>query len=247
MSAEVPMPIEASPSEPDVFLPEPVQKHLGKLLAQLYAQPAEASATTQRFADLLAKLDAALGTARAKEDGEFQAMMLAAAPALRRFAISLTHDATVADDLVQEALMRAWGNRARFVKGTNFEAWTFTILRNHYYSGMRKHREVADPDGAYSARLVSLPEQGARLALGDLQVALNRLPAVMREALLLVVVEGLPYEEVAQIMGCELGTVKSRLSRARGQLAIALGYGGDASNSDGLMLSALAGVSRIDE
>jgi hypothetical protein len=69
MSAEVPMPIEASPSEPEVFFPEPVQKHLGKLLAQLYAQPAEASATTQRFADLLAKLDTALGTARAKEDG----------------------------------------------------------------------------------------------------------------------------------------------------------------------------------
>ena len=132
-----------------------------------------------------------------------------------------------------------------FQLGTNFEAWTFTILRNHFHSERRKHREVQDDDGSYAARLYSLPDQASRLELQDVQAALNRIPEVMREALMLVTVSNLPYEEVAAIMGCQLGTVKSRVSRGRVLLGQALGHTGAEIGSDALMLSTLGGPSGV--
>lgn len=228
-----------------VVLPEQIRRRLGSLLAAAYAQENAELDAAAHFADVLAKLDTALGKARSRDEADFQKQLLAVGPSLRRFAISLTHDVTAADDLVQETLLRGWRNRAHFQPGTNLEAWTFTILRNHFYSERRKRREVQDDDGSYAARLVSLPDQGGRLELQDVQAALARIPEVMREALMLVTVSDLPYEEVAEIMGCQLGTVKSRVWRARDLLARALGYTGGEIGSDAVLLSVLGGPREI--
>jgi RNA polymerase sigma-70 factor, ECF subfamily len=117
--------------------------------------------------------------------------MLAAVPNLRAFAISLAGDMDQADDLVQGALLRGLDKIGSFQPGTNMRAWLFTILRNHFYTELRRRsREVADPDGALSSRLAIMPEQDARLDYGDMLAALGKLPVEQREALLLVAAEG---------------------------------------------------------
>jgi RNA polymerase sigma-70 factor, ECF subfamily len=145
--------------------------------------------------------------------------MLDAIPHLRAFAISLSGNITYADDLVQTALMRGLENLDKFQPGTSMQAWLFTILRNHFYTEMRRRREVQDPDGVMVGNLATIPEQGARLDFNDMQSALARLSVEQREALLLVGAEGLSYEEAASICGTTLGTIKSRISRARTRLA----------------------------
>ncbi len=146
--------------------------------------------------------------------------LLAALRPLRAFALSLIRDADRADDLVHETVARALSNLHRFERGTDFQAWLFTILRNLFYSQMRQRgREVADSDGLHAARLVSIPEQMGHMAFRDLQSALQKLPPKQREVLILVGAHGLPYEEVARICGCAVGTIKSRLCRARELLA----------------------------
>jgi len=146
--------------------------------------------------------------------------MLAALPSLRAFAISLTNDYTRADDLVQETVMRAWTHIDSFQRGTNLNAWLFTILRNLFHSEYRKRRrEVADSDGSYASRLRTLPDQHARLDFQDFRTALAKLPPDQREALLLVGAEGFSYEDAARICGCAVGTIKSRVNRARVRLA----------------------------
>ena len=155
----------------------------------------------------------------ASEDSACQAM-LAAIPHLRAFAISLTGSVTYADDLVQAALLRGLENLDRFQPGTSMQAWLFTILRNQFYTDLRRsRREVDDPEGALAGKLAVMPEQGARLDLTDMQAALARLSPEQREALLLVGAEGVSYEEAAQICGTNLGTIKSRINRARTRLA----------------------------
>lgn len=221
-----------------------VRRHLGSLIAEAYSSDRDEPGTAVRFADLLAKLDVALGRARDREDAGFRRLLLTVAPALRRFAVSLTHDPTAADDLVQETLLRAWRNRTRFQQGTNFEAWTFTILRNQFYSDHRKHREVQDIDGVHAGRMASLPDQAGRLDLRDVQSALEQLAPPMREALMLVTVEDLSYEEAAAIMGCQVGTVKSRVWRGRDQLARLLGFAGGEVGNDAVMLSASVSAGR---
>ncbi|MPR11771.1 sigma-70 family RNA polymerase sigma factor [Microvirga tunisiensis] len=149
----------------------------------------------------------------------------AALPSLRAFAMSLCGNRDHADDLVQDTLVRAWSKMDRFEAGTNLNAWLCTILRNIFYSDYRKSvREVEDADGSYAGRLFSIPDQEARLALEDFQRALMTLSADQREALLLVTVEGFSYEEAAEICGCVLGTVKSRVNRARTRLADLLSF-----------------------
>jgi len=151
---------------------------------------------------------------------EVREAMLAALPSLRAFAMSLTHNVTSADDLVQDAILRAWKNLDRFEAGTNLQAWLFTILRNGFYSQLRKkRREVEDPDGSYAARLWAPPEQPARCDVQDMLTALAKLRVEHREALLLIVAEGLSYEEAAHICGLPVGTIKSRVNRARVRLA----------------------------
>lgn len=149
----------------------------------------------------------------------FRDGLLAAVPSLRAFATSLVRDRDRADDLVQETITRAWAHRDRFVPGTNLGAWLFTILRNQFYSTHRgRKREVEDVDGSYASRLSVRPEQPGHMDFQDLRIALQKLPFAQREALLLVAAEGLAYEEAAAITGVAVGTVKSRVNRARASL-----------------------------
>ena len=134
--------------------------------------------------------------------------------------MSLCGNRDYADDLVQDTLMRAWGKMDRFQAGTNLHAWLFTILRNLFHSEYRKRRrEVEDADGKYAAALSVQPEQMPHLDFEDLQKALARLPHDQREALLLVGASGFSYEQAAEICGCAVGTIKSRVNRARNRLA----------------------------
>ncbi|UIY45640.1 sigma-70 family RNA polymerase sigma factor [Methylobacterium radiotolerans] len=220
-------------------LPISVQLHLGQVLAAAYSQVEADAGNVKAFADLLGRLDVALTKAGKAADKNFQAALLGAVPGLRRFAMSLTHDRIAAEDLIQETLMRAWRNRHRFDLATNIEAWTFTILRNQFYTNARKARETQDQDGALAARMVALPDQIDHLDVADVQTALATLAPEMREALMLVTVSGLPYEEVASIQGCRVGTVKSRVWRARDQLVRTLGYDRTAIGQDPITLSAM--------
>ena len=145
--------------------------------------------------------------------------MLAAVPNLRAFAISLSRNADRADDLVQETLLRALRNIDSFEPGTNMSAWLFTILRNLFLSEYRqRRREVEDTDGRYVDSLKSPPEQHGRMELEEFRVALARLPSGQREALLLVGASGFNYEEAAAICKTAVGTIKSRVHRARTRL-----------------------------
>ncbi len=138
----------------------------------------------------------------AADEATFRTGLLASVPALRRFALSLAREPAAADDLVQDALLRAWRGRGGFEPGTNLEAWLFTILRNVFYSRHRRQtREVSDSDGDYAGRLAAAPEQGGHLDLQDVRAALDRLAPVMREALVLVGIENLSYEEAAAVCG----------------------------------------------
>ena len=160
-----------------------------------------------------------MGTADgAREDG-WRDDLLAMTPVLRAFAWSLSHNGSDADDLVQDTLIKAWTNREKFEPGTNLRAWLFTILRNTYYSALlRRRREVRDEAGEYAGALKTPPTQDWSIAMRSLQAALQKLPAEHREALILVGAAGLSYEEVAEICGCALGTIKSRVNRARARL-----------------------------
>jgi RNA polymerase sigma-70 factor, ECF subfamily len=149
---------------------------------------------------------------------------------LRAFAISLSGSVSVADDLVQETLLRAWSKSDKFQPGTSLRAWLFTILRNIYYSNYRKRaREVQDSDGAYARRLTVSGNQESHLDLEDFRRALTKLPAEQREVLTLVGASGLSYEEAAAICEVEIGTIKSRLSRARAKLVELLGLDNDSA------------------
>jgi RNA polymerase sigma-70 factor, ECF subfamily len=146
--------------------------------------------------------------------------MLSAVPSLRAFAISLCGNVDRADDLVQETLLRAWANIHSFEPGTNMSAWLFTILRNLFRSEYRKRRrEVPDGDGSYAETMKTQPEQSSRVEFEEFRVALNKLPTDQREALVLVGASGFSYEEAAEICGCAVGTIKSRVNRARTRLA----------------------------
>ncbi|GJE38168.1 sigma-70 family RNA polymerase sigma factor [Methylobacterium persicinum] len=228
-------------------LPDSVRRHLGALMRSAYEEAAPCE--PDRFADLLTRLEKALdraGGLAASHEAAFRTGLLASVPALRRFALSLAREPAAADDLVQDALLRAWRGRGGFEPGTNLEAWLFTILRNVFYSRHRRQtREVPDTDGDYAGRLAAAPEQGGHLDLQDVRAALDRLAPVMREALVLVGIENLSYEEAAAVMECQIGTAKSRVWRARAQLARMLGYGGADIGSDGVTLSALGTVSDV--
>lgn len=149
----------------------------------------------------------------------FKQQLVEAIPMLRGFARSLSGNFDRADDLVQETLAKAIANREKFRMGTNLHAWLVTILRNQYYSeGRRRWREVSDAEGAYAARLVEEPGHKAHMELREFMAALQKLPDDQREALVLIGASGLSYEEAAEVLGTRVGTVKSRVSRARSRL-----------------------------
>jgi RNA polymerase sigma-70 factor (ECF subfamily) len=140
----------------------------------------------------------------------------------------LAQNADKADDLVQETLVKAWDKHASFQPGTNLKAWLFTILRNEFYSQMRKRgREVQDSDGLMTARLAVHPAQQGQLDLEDFRTALEQLPEDQREAIILIGASGFSYEEAAEICGCAVGTIKSRVSRARARLQDILKISGE--------------------
>src|SRR3981081_3142335 len=145
--------------------------------------------------------------------------MLAAVPNLRAFAISLCADVDRADDLVQGTLLRAMANIDSFQPGTNMSGWLFTILRNLFRDEYRKRRrEVEDTDGSYAESLESQPEQHSRIEFEEFRVALAKLRPNEREALILVGASGFSYEEAATICECAVGTIRSRVNRARTRL-----------------------------
>jgi RNA polymerase sigma-70 factor (ECF subfamily) len=167
-------------------------------------------------------------------DADLQALLIGAVPNLRAFANSLCGDPTRADDLVQDTLVKAWINLDGFEKGSNLKAWLFTILRNTYFSELRKRRrEVEDADGAIAERMSVLPEQQVHMDLVDFKKAFGTLSDDQKEVLLLVGAEGFSYEEAAEITNAAVGTVKSRVNRARVALTKALGFeAGETFNSN---------------
>lgn len=150
---------------------------------------------------------------------EFSEQLIAAIPGLRAFGVSLTSKADRADDLVQETMLKAWKHHDSFEPGTNLKAWLYTILRNEFYSQIRKRkREVEDADGVYSGRVAVPAAQLGHLDMADMRVALAQLPEDQREAIVLVGASGFSYEEAADICRVAVGTIKSRVSRARARL-----------------------------
>ena len=158
------------------------------------------------------------------EGSSFRERLVLEIPNLRAFAASLSGSMQQADDLVQDTLLKAWGHADSFQEGTNLRAWLFTILRNTYYSLYRRRgREVQDTDGIYSERVAVAPTQDGIVDLADFRIALAKLPEEQREVLIMVGATGLSYEETAEICGVAVGTIKSRVNRARTKLAELLG------------------------
>jgi RNA polymerase sigma-70 factor (ECF subfamily) len=200
-------------------LDEAVQAHLGQHLRAFYGDPANdklprsLSSLTNRVAQVIRAYSETV-------DQAFINGIMAALPALRAFGISLAKNIDKAEDLVQDTVLKAISKQECFEAGSNLQAWLFTILRNSHFTGHRKvRREVEDADGSYAEGLIALPEQEGHLMMAKLQEALNRLPQEQREALLLVGLEGVEYEAAALELGCKIGTIKSRVNRARSRLA----------------------------
>ncbi|MFM7349160.1 MAG: sigma-70 family RNA polymerase sigma factor [Erythrobacter sp.] len=146
----------------------------------------------------------------------FSEEMTASIPALRSFARSLCRQSDMAEDLVQETMVRAWSSRHTFLPGSKFRPWLFTILRNQFYNAVRKRNRLVtwEPEAA-ERLLVQEPEQEARIHLEDIEGALSQLPRGQREMLLMIAGAGMTYEEAALAADCKLGTVKSRVNRGR--------------------------------
>ena len=185
----------------------------------------------------------------AEEDDIFKKGLVQLIPHLRAFARTLTGDPTAADDLAQDAMMKAWDARASFQLGTNMKAWTFMILRNQFYSEKRRSWRQSQLDQEAAERtLVAVDDPEAPVALDELRQGLAMLPPEQREALILVGAGGFAYEEAADICGCAVGTVKSRVSRARKALQAILeegSYDRDGASAGDAMRSILADAERL--
>lgn len=150
---------------------------------------------------------------------QFKAQLTETIPHLRAFGRSLSGNPDTADDLVQDTLLKAWSARDNFIGGTSMKAWTFVILRNTYFSSTRRKKFTANYDETVAERVLSAPApQQDPIHLSDLQRGLMELSEDQREAIILVGAGGYSYEEAAQISGCAVGTMKSRVSRARASL-----------------------------
>jgi RNA polymerase sigma-70 factor (ECF subfamily) len=154
---------------------------------------------------------------------DFEKELIDCLPQLRAFALALARNREQAEDLVQDAVARALANEQSFTPGTNFRAWIFTILRNHFRSILRR-RQIQDNHAREMAHVpqITPASQEASVWVSDLEAALSRLPDEQREVLILTTVFGLNYEQAAGVCGCAVGTVKSRVSRAREELRSSL-------------------------
>jgi RNA polymerase sigma-70 factor (ECF subfamily) len=182
-------------------------------------------------------------------EAAFKRELISLIPHLRAFARTLAGDPTSADDLAQDAMMKAWDARASYQMGTNMKAWTFMILRNQFYSEKRRSwRQTQLDQEAAERTLVAVDDPEAPVALDELRLGLSMLPPEQREALILVGAGGFAYEEAADICGCAVGTVKSRVSRARRALQAILedgAYQRDGSPAGDAMRSILADAERL--
>ncbi|NHO33056.1 sigma-70 family RNA polymerase sigma factor [Acetobacter fallax] len=168
----------------------------------------------------------------------FHTQIVSILPKLRVQALALTRNRAQSEDLVQDAVCNALNARDSFIPGTNFAAWMHRILRNRFISDLRKQRVTADIDDVPGELLSSKADHEDRLAVKDLGYALARLPDDQREALILVVLQGMSYQELAESTGCAVGTAKSRVFRARRQLEAWMT--GDLPENDGLRQRASA-------
>ncbi|MCX7588736.1 sigma-70 family RNA polymerase sigma factor [Phenylobacterium sp. 58.2.17] len=188
-------------------------------------------------------------TSTQADDEAFKRELVKLIPHLRAFARTLAGDPASADDLAQDAMMKAWDARNSFQMGTNMKAWTFMILRNQFYSEKRRSWRQSQLDQEAAERtLVAVDDPEAPVALDELRLSLAQLPAEQREALILVGAGGFAYEEAAEICGCAVGTVKSRVSRARKALHSILedgSYERDGSAAGDAMSAILADAERL--
>jgi RNA polymerase sigma-70 factor, ECF subfamily len=153
-------------------------------------------------------------------DKLFRDQLVALLPSLRAFSRGLCRHREMADDLAQDTMMRAWAARASYTTGSNFRAWMFMIMRNQFYTTIRKNSRMTSLDPEVAERvLIAAPAQQNGINVEDVAKAMQRLPAEQREVLLLIGANGLSYEEAAEIIGCAIGTVKSRLARGRTALS----------------------------
>lgn len=184
-----------------------------------------------------------------KVEAAFKRELVALIPHLRAFARTLAGDPAAADDLAQDAMMKAWDARASYQMGTNMKAWTFMILRNQFYSEKRRSwRQTQLDQEAAERTLVAVDDPEAPVALDELRMGLAMLPAEQREALILVGAGGFAYEEAAEICNCAVGTVKSRVSRARRALQGILeegAYQRDGGSASDAMRSILTDAERL--
>ncbi|HUZ13450.1 MAG TPA: sigma-70 family RNA polymerase sigma factor [Caulobacteraceae bacterium] len=184
-----------------------------------------------------------------RRDQAFRGELVTLIPHLRAFARTLCGDATAADDLAQDAMLKAWDARLSFEMGTNMKAWTFMILRNQFYSDKRRAwRQTQLDQEAAERTLVAVDDPAAPVALDELRQGLGMLPPEQREALILVGAGGFAYEEAAAICGCAVGTVKSRVSRARRALQAVLesgNYRREKSSAGKAMDAILADAERL--
>jgi RNA polymerase sigma-70 factor (ECF subfamily) len=207
-------------------LDEAILSHLGRELRGLYGNPGQ-DRLPRDLARLLRRVAQVIRAHTEPLDPAFRDGIVNSIPVLRAFAISLTRNVDQAEDLVQDTVLKALSKQESFEPGTNLQAWLLTILRNAFLTAYRRsRREVADEDGSHAAKLICVPDQEDRIVMQELGAALARLPAEQRDAVLLVGAEGLPYAEAAQALGCALGTLKSRVNRARNRLAELMGLSG---------------------
>ena len=183
------------------------------------------------------------------DEAAFKLELVALIPQLRAFARGLAGDSTRGDDLAQEALIKSWRARGSYRMGTNMKAWTFMILRNQFYSEKRRSwRQTQLDQDAAERTLVAADDPEAPVALDEMRLAMRMLPSEQREALILVGAGGFAYEEAAEICGCAVGTVKSRVSRARRALLNILergAYDRDGSPAGEAMKTILADAERL--
>lgn len=190
--------------------------------------------------------------ATALTDAEFKDQLQKVIPHLRAFGRGLCGNRDTTDDLVQETMLKAWTARSRFQAGTNFKAWAFTILRNLYFSQTRRKRFVGEWNDLVADRVLAAPaSQDKTVELRDLMRALQQISPDQREAIILVAAAGMSYEEVAEVTGVMLGTVKSRVSRARAALETLMTEGvlntkrQDFASTEGAVVSLLASLNAI--
>ncbi len=183
------------------------------------------------------------------DEDAFRRELTGLIPHLRAFARTLAGEPASADDLAQDAMMKAWDARASFQMGTNMKAWTFMILRNQFYSEKRRAwRQTQLDQEAAERTLVAIDDPASPLALDELRQGLAMLPPEQREALVLVGAGGFAYEEAAAICACAVGTVKSRVSRARHALQAILedgAYARDGASAGDAMNALLAETERL--